>query len=125
MLSDDIQKRLEKKIEGRLVQKDREKRSEKDVFNKNKVVDEVLDKSAIMTLSRMISDGTISYVNGAIGSGKESKIYWAVDQSGKNLAIKIYLVTTSNFKKRMPYLIEDPRFARMKKGIRYMVELGH
>ncbi len=123
MLSGDIQKRLEKKIEGRLVQKDREKRSEKDVFNKNKVVDEVLDKSAIMTLSRMISDGTISYVNGAIGSGKESKIYWAVDPSGKNLAIKIYLVTTSNFKKRMPYLIGDPRFARMKKGTRYMVEL--
>ena len=107
MLSDDIQKRLEKKIEDRLVQKDREKRSEKDVFNKNKVVDEVLDKSTIMTLSRMISDGTISYVNGAIGSGKESKIYWAVDPSGKDLAIKIYLVTTSNFKKRMLYLIGD------------------
>ena len=107
MLSGDIQERLEKKIEDGLVQKDREKKTEKDIFNKNKVISEVLDKSTIMTLSGMISDGTLSYVNGAISSGKESKIYWGVDPSGKDLAIKIYLVTTSNFKKRMLYLIGD------------------
>src|SRR3989442_15818791 len=122
MLSDDIQERLEKKIEDRLVQKDREKKTEKDIFNKNKVISEVLDKSTIMTLSGMISDGTLSYVNGAVGSGKESKIYW-VDPSGKDLAIKIYLVTTSNFKKRMSYLIGDHRFTGMKKGTRNMVAL--
>ena len=123
MLSDDIQERLEKKIEDRLVQKDREKKTEKDIFNKNKVISEVLDKSTIMTLSGMINDGTLSYVNGAVGSGKESKIYWAVDPSCNDLAIKIYLVTTSNFKKRMHYLIGDHRFTRMKKGTRNMVAL--
>ena len=70
------------------------------------MISEVLDKS-IMTPSGMTSHGTLSYVNGDIGSGKESKIYWGVDPSGKDLAIKIYLVTTSNFKKRMLYLIGD------------------
>ncbi len=122
ILADGIKKKLAKKIDDKLIQKDREKKSEKEIFQ-NKVLDEVLDKSAIMTLSGMISDGIISYVNGAVGSGKESKTYWAVDPIGKDLAIKIYLVATSNFKKRISYLIGDPRFSRMKKSTRYIVEL--
>src|SRR5437899_9323779 len=123
MLSGDIQERLKKKIEDGLVQKDREKKTEKDIFNKNKVISEGLDKSTIMTLSGMINDGTLSYVNGAAGSGKESKIYWGVDPSCNDLAIKIYLVTTSNFKKRMNNLLVNKRFIRMKRVIRNMVAL--
>ncbi len=123
MLSDDLQKNLVKKINKRLTEKDREKKSQKNGFDKNKVLNEVFDKSTTMILSEMINDGTISYVNGAVGSGKESKTFWAVDPSGKNIAIKIYLVTTSNFKKRSPYLIGDPRFERIKKGTRSMVEI--
>ena len=106
MLSHYIQERLEEKIEDRPVQTDREKKFEKNIFSKNKVISEVLDKSTIMTPFVMISRGTLSYVYKAIGSGKESKIYWGAGPSGKDLAIKIYLVTTSNHKKRMPYLME-------------------
>ncbi len=36
MLSDELQKKLAKRIEGRLVEKDRERKSQKDGFNKNK-----------------------------------------------------------------------------------------
>ena len=123
MLSDELQGRFARKIEDRLAGKERKKKSEKNGFDKNKVLNEVFDKSSMMTLSKMINDGIISYVNGAVGSGKESKVFWAVDPSGKNLAVKIYLVTTSNFKKRFPYLIGDPRFDRIKKGTRNLVEL--
>jgi RIO kinase 1 len=123
MLSDELQKKLEKKIEGRLNEKDREKRSLEDAFNKNKVIDDVFDKSTLMTLSNLINSGVISYVNGGVGSGKESKTYWAVDRSGKDIILKIYLVSTSNFKKRRPYLVGDPRFAEIKKGTRNLVEV--
>ena len=123
MLSDDLQNKLAKKINIRLTEKDREKKSQKNGFDKNKVLNEVFDKSTTMLLSEMINDGIISYVNGAVGSGKESKTFWAVDSSGNDLAIKIYLVTTSNFKKRAPYLVGDPRFSRIKKGTRSLVEL--
>ncbi len=122
-MSDELHKRLEKKIAGRLGEKDREKKSQKDGFNKNKVIDDVFDKSTVMTLSGLINSGIISYVNGAVGSGKESKTYWAVDRAGKDLALKIYLVSTSNFKKRRPYLVGDPKFAQIKKGTRNLVEL--
>jgi RIO kinase 1 len=123
ILSDELQKKLEKKIEGRLGEKDREKRSQKDGFNKNKVIDDVFDKSTVMTLSGLINFGVISYVNGGVGSGKESKTYWAVDRLGNDLVLKIYLVSTSNFKKRRSYLIGDPKFAQIKKGTRNVVEL--
>ena len=123
MLSDELGKKLEKRIDRDLLAKERRGRSEKDIFDKSKVMDDVLDKTTIMTLSKLINSGIISYVNGVVGSGKESKMYWAVEPDGKNIALKIYLVTASNFKKRLPYLVDDPRFSRIKKGTRNMVEL--
>lgn len=95
----------------------------KEPFDKKKVVDDVLDKTSIMTLSKLINSGIISYVNGIVGSGKESKMYWAVAPDGKDVAIKIYLVTASTFRKRQPYLGDDPRFSHIKKGTRNLVEL--
>ena len=118
-----LQDKMARKMNLKLAGIQRGKRSEKDIFDKDKVLEAVFDKSTVMTLSRLINNGIISYVNGAVGAGKESQIYWAVDPTGIDLAVKIYLVTTSNFKKRYPYLIGDPRFTRIKSGTRSLVEL--
>ena len=123
LLSDELGKKLARRIDNEILTKARRGVSEKDVFDKKKVMGDVLDKTTIMTLSKLINSGTISYVNGVVGSGKESKIYWAVNHDGKDVALKIYLVTASNFKKRKPYLVDDPRFSHIKKGTRNMVEL--
>jgi len=123
MLSDELGKKLSRRIDHDLLAKERQGRSEKSIFDKSKVIDDVLDKTTIMTLSRLINSDVISYVNGIVGSGKESKVYWAVDPHGKDIALKIYLVTASNFKKRAPYLVDDPRFLRIKKGTRNLIEL--
>jgi RIO kinase 1 len=122
-LSDELGKKLARRIDHDILAKERRGRSEKGVLDKIKVMDDVLDKTTIMTLSKLINSGIISYVNGVIGSGKESKMYWAVDPDGKDIALKIYLVTASNFKKRNPYLVDDHRFSHIKKGTRNMVEL--
>ncbi|MGI0102338.1 MAG: serine protein kinase RIO [Nitrosotalea sp.] len=123
LLPDDLGKKLARRVDNQLLKNERRGASEKDVFDKKKVMDDVLDKTSIMTLSKLINSGTISYVNGVVGSGKEAKMYWAVDHDGKDVALKIYLVTASSFKKRKPYLVGDPRFSRIKKGTRNMVEL--
>ncbi len=123
MLTDELQKKLARQIDSKLLEKDRERKSEKDGFNKNKTLDEVFDKSTTMIVSGLKNSKIISYVNGAVGSGKESKTYWAVGPSGNDLALKIYLVATSNFKKRYPYLLGDPRFTKVRKGTRHLVEL--
>ncbi|MGQ0795409.1 MAG: serine protein kinase RIO, partial [Nitrosopumilaceae archaeon] len=123
LLSDELGKKLTIRIDNEILIKQRRKESEKDIFDKKKVMEDVLDRTSIMALSKLINSGTISYVNGIVGSGKESKLYWAVDPCGNNIAIKIYLVTASNFKKRLPYLVDDRRFLRTKKGTRNLVEL--
>ena len=40
-----------------------------------------------------------------------------------DIALKIYLVTTSNFKKRSQYVMGDPRFTNVKKGTKNLVYL--
>ena len=121
-MSDRIEEKLESRINLELSKKQRSK-SLDDGFKKNKVINEVLDKSTIFELYGLIKSNIISYVNGAVKSGKESVVFWAVDQNQSNLALKIYLVTTSNFIKRTEYLIGDPRFSRVKKGTKNIVYL--
>ena len=101
-MTDTISKKLESKIDNKLRFKTKTKHLE-DGFKKGKVVNEVLDKPTVMTLYKMITDHVIAYVNGSVSAGKESVLFWGVDENDVNVALKIYLVSTSNFKKREPY----------------------
>ena len=107
-------------VDNKLKQK---KRLLPDGFKKNKTVNEVLDKPTVLTLHDMIKDKTISYVNGVIRAGKESVIFWAVSPDNHNVALKVYLTSTSSFKKRSSYIIGDPRFSRIGKNTRRLVYL--
>ena len=121
-MTDVISKKLESKIDNKLSSKRKRKHLE-DGFKKGKVVNEVLDKSTVMTLYKMITDHVIAYVNGSVSAGKESVLFWGVDENDVDVALKIYLVSTSNFKKREPYITGDPRFSHLKKGTKNMVYL--
>ena len=99
------------------------KRTLPDGFKKNKTVNEVLDKPSVMTIYNMIKAQIISYVNGVIGAGKESVIFWAVSPENQNIILKVYLTSSASFKKRSPYILGDPRFSRIKKGTKNLVYL--
>ena len=81
------------------------RRSPQTGFDKNKVVNQVLDKSTMFTLHDMINKKIISYVNGIVKAGKESVLFWAVDSKGNNVALKVYLTSTSSFKNRTAYIL--------------------
>jgi len=99
------------------------KRTLPDGFKKNKTVNEVLDKPTVMTIYNMIKAQIISYVNGVIGAGKESVIFWAVSPENQNIILKVYLTSSASFKKRSHYILGDPRFSRIKKGTKNLVYL--
>ena len=120
MSFDNLNEKIELKIEKRLKSKIK-KKNLFDGFKKNKVVNEVLDKPTVMELYNLIKLNIVSYINGIVKAGKESVIFWAKSTNKQDLALKVYLVTTSNFKKRSPYLIGDPRFSRIKKGTKNLV----
>ncbi len=121
-MSDEISRKLESKIDKKLASKSKRRHLE-DGFKKGKVINEVLDKPTVMTLYKMIKDHIVAYVNGSVSAGKESVLFWSVDDNDVDVALKIYLVSTSNFKKREPYIIGDPRFLNVKKGTKNMVYL--
>ncbi|MBI1663483.1 MAG: serine protein kinase RIO [Nitrosopumilus sp.] len=121
-MTDILSKKLESKLDKKLISKSK-KRTLDDGFKKGKVVNEVLDKPTVMTLYKMITDHVIAYVNGAVSAGKESVLFWGVDENDSSIALKIYLVSTSNFKKREPYILGDPRFSSVKKGTKNLVYL--
>jgi len=121
-MTDIISKKLESKIDNKLNSKRKRKQLD-DGFKKGKVINEVLDKPTVMTLYKMITDHIIAYVNGSVSAGKESVLFWGVNEKDESVALKIYLVSTSNFKKREPYILGDPRFSHVKKGTKNMVYL--
>ena len=121
-MTDIISKKLESKLDDKLDSKRRRSPLE-DGFKKGKVVNEVLDKPTVMTLYKMITDHVIAYVNGSVSAGKESVLFWGVDGDDASVALKIYLVSTANFKKREPYITGDPRFSHLKKGTKNLVYL--
>ncbi len=121
-MSDNSEKKIESKIKSKLEQK-KKKKSLDDGFKKNKVINEVLDKTTILQLYDLINSKIISYVNGVVKAGKESVVFWAKDHDDNDIALKIYLVTTSNFKRRSQYVTGDTRFTSVKKGTKNVVYL--
>jgi len=96
----------------------REKRSEE-----YEVLEEVFDRSTLMTIYGFLNKGTIDQIFGAAKAGKESKLYWGKDKNGNPLAIKIFLTISAEFKRSgmIPYIEGDPRFAHIKRDTRSLV----
>ncbi len=75
-----------------------------------RVGSEVFDKLTLETLYRLAKQGHIDLLNGAISTGKEANVFKGLDDEGNFIAVKIYRVVTSDFKKMQQYIQGDPRF---------------
>jgi RIO kinase 1 len=87
-----------------------------------KVFEEVFDRKTLFVLYSLMNKGAFSYLNGVVSSGKESRVYWGVKNSGENVAVKVYLVASSDFKRRLRYVEGDPRFKKIRRDSRGMAE---
>lgn len=119
-----LRDRLRKKIEHE------EKRYESEQLMKEKrseeyeVLEEVFDKSTLMTIYDLMNEGKIREIYGVVNSGKESRIYWGIGPNGEEIAIKIFLTVSAEFRRgRLPYIIGDPRFKNVRKDLRHLVFL--
>jgi RIO kinase 1 len=113
-----VDKRLLKKEKdyetGQLM---KEKRSED-----YQVLEEVFDRSTLMIVYDFMNKGVIDEIHGVVRSGKESRVYWGKSKEGKELAIKIYLIVSSEFRKGLVKYIEgDPRFKDVKHDSRSLI----
>lgn len=112
-------RRLEHRL--RVVEK-RDRMLEKDRTSALAVMEEVFDQSTLMTIYDLLNRGVIKRIHGVVKAGKESRVYRGVDSEGRDLAIKIYLITSAEFRRGMlPYILGDPRFRRVKRDTRSLV----
>jgi RIO kinase 1 len=87
-----------------------------------KVIEEVFDKSTLMTIYDFMNKGIIDEIHGVVNAGKEARVYWGKDLKGNELAIKIYLTSSAEFKKGMiPYIEGDPRFSHVRRDTRSLI----
>lgn len=75
-----------------------------------RVGSEVFDTITLKTLYKLANSGHIHRLNGAISTGKEANVFKGLDVDDNFVAVKIYRVTTSDFKKMQTYIQGDPRF---------------
>ncbi len=90
------------------------RRKDRDQF---KTVEEVFDSFTLAHLDKLKRKGVIGELKGVVSSGKESRVYWGVSPSGRDLAVKIYLSVTAEFRKSIKkYILGDPRFESIPRG---------
>ena len=113
-----VEKRLERQ-ENRYVKEQLLKRKRSEEYE---VLEEVFDKSTLMTVYDFLNKGVIDEIHGVVKAGKEARIYWGKDRDGKELAVKIYLTIASEFKKgKIQYIEGDTRFKHVKHDTRSLV----
>jgi RIO kinase 1 len=75
----------------------------------------VFDTPTLKTLYTLASKGFITAMGGVVSTGKEADVFHAIGENGREMAIKIYRITTSDFQKMQDYLIGDPRFSNVRR----------
>jgi RIO kinase 1 len=117
-----FRERVERKLHERereyeIEQLMKEKRSEE-----YEVLEEVFDRSTLMVIYDFMNSGVIDRIYGVVKAGKEARVYWGKDKDGNELAIKIYLTVSAEFRKGMLKYIEgDYRFKNVKRDTRSLI----
>ena len=89
--------------------------------DERQTVDEVFDKQTLMTLYDMMVGGIIDSVRFPISTGKEGNVFYAEDEDGDPVALKIFRTSTSTFKHVGKYIEGDPRFKGLTGNRRKMI----
>src|SRR4030043_23046 len=85
-------------------------------------LEEVFDQATRMVIYRFMTEGILDEVNGVVSAGKEARVYWGKNKEGKDLAVKIYLTSSAEFKKGMfKYIEGDFRFKGVKHDTRSLI----
>ena len=112
-----------RKMKERLLRFERESRYLRKDSDQRKVLDEVYDQATLLAIEELIARKDIRELNGVVNAGKEARVYFGEDSDGAPVAVKIYLTSASDFRKRLGYIAGDRRFGRLPSGSRDTIYL--
>lgn len=85
------------------------------------VMDEVFDKETLMAIYKLMTDKIVETVELPISTGKEGKVFLCTSPDKRLLALKIYRISNSTFKRIARYIEGDPRFKGLTGNHRKMI----
>lgn len=84
--------------------------------------EEVFDRPTLEALYTLLRRGILTEIIGTVKAGKESRVYWGKGANGEDVAIKIYLTLTAEFRRGiLKYIEGDPRFKRIRRDQRSLI----
>jgi RIO kinase 1 len=118
---------MSKKARKKLAHKEktverRDKMLVHDFSSERATLEEVFDQATFMVIYSFLNSGVLYEVHGVVNAGKEARVYLGKNKEGKELAVKIYLTASAEFRKGMLKYIEgDYRFKGVKRDTRSLV----
>jgi len=118
---------MSRKVREKLAHKEktmerRDKMLEHDFSSDRATTEEVFDRATLMVIYHFLNSGVLYEVHGVVNAGKESRVYWGKNKEGGDLAVKIYLTASAEFRKGMLKYIEgDYRFKGVKRDTRSII----
>lgn len=112
------QREESRKMQERLLRSERENRFLRKDSDQRKSMEEVFDRATLLAVEELVSRKNLADLYGVVRSGKEARVYYGIDSSRKPLAVKIYLTSTAEFKRRIGYIVGDRRFGKLPSNSR-------
>jgi RIO kinase 1 len=112
-----------RKMQEKLLRSERENRYLRKDSDQRKVLEEVFDQATLLAIEELIARKDLRELYGVVNAGKEARVYFGEDTEGGPVAVKIYLMSASDFRKRMGYIAGDRRFGRLPSGSRDTIYL--
>ena len=112
-----------RKMQEKMLRSERDNRYLRRDSDDRKVLEEVFDRSTLLAIESLIARKDLGELNGVVNAGKEARVYWGEDRQGGPVAVKIYLVSASDFRRRMGYIAGDRRFGKLPSGSRETIYL--
>jgi RIO kinase 1 len=112
-----------RKMKERLLRFERESRYLRKDSDQRKVLEEVFDQATLLAIEDLIARKDLGELNGVVNAGKEARVYFGEDTEGGPVAVKIYLTSASDFRKRLGYIAGDRRFGRLPSSSRDTIYL--
>lgn len=78
-------------------------------IEQDKITQGVFDRPTLLTLYSLLKKDHLEQLDSIIKTGKEANVY-SGSLGEKTVAVKIYAIETSDFKKMVEYIRSDPRF---------------
>jgi len=86
-------------------------------------MEEVFDRSTLLSIEELVRRGHLETLYGVVNSGKEARVYYGVAPDNIPVAVKIYMMVSADFKKRVGYITGDRRFGKLPSNSREAIAI--